>query len=65
MPSADVLRLASVRLREDASMIPHLLPEFSRNLARALVEASAAPVLLLDKDLEVVTASASFCSAIT
>jgi two-component system, sensor histidine kinase PdtaS len=44
-------------------MVPNLLPEVPRNLARALVEASAAPVLLLDKDLKVVAASASVSSA--
>ena len=44
-------------------MVPHLLPEVAPNLGRALVEASTAPVLLLDKDLKVVAASASFCSA--
>src|SRR5476649_1500633 len=44
-------------------MSSHSPPEVARNLALALVEASTAPVLLLDNDLNVVAASASFCSS--
>jgi len=44
-------------------VIPRPHPEAALNLALALVASSIAPVLLLDKDLNVVSASASFCSA--
>jgi len=42
-------------------MAPVPPPEVALNLALALVASSTAPLLLLDKDLTVVTASASFC----
>ncbi len=38
-------------------------PETAFNLALALVASSTAPMLLLDKDLAILVASASFCSA--
>lgn len=44
-------------------MVPHPPPEVSLNLALALVASSTAPLLLLDSDLAVVAASASFCRA--
>jgi two-component system, sensor histidine kinase PdtaS len=44
-------------------MAPRPPPEVALNLALALVASSTAPVLLLDNDLAVVAASASFCSA--
>jgi two-component sensor histidine kinase len=44
-------------------MAPHLPPEVAVNLSFALVASSAAPLLLLDRDLRVVAASASFCWA--
>jgi len=44
-------------------LVPHPPPEVSLNLALALIASSTAPVLLLDKDLTVITASASFCRA--
>jgi two-component sensor histidine kinase len=45
-------------------MAPHPLPDpvVALNLALAVVEASVAPLLLLDKDLMVVAASRSFCA---
>jgi two-component sensor histidine kinase len=44
-------------------LVPHPPPEVSLNLALALIGSSTTPLLLLDKDLTVVTASASFCRA--
>jgi two-component sensor histidine kinase len=46
------------------SITPHLSPhpEVGLNLGQALVAASTAPLLLLDINLNVVAASASFCS---
>ena len=44
-------------------MVPHPPPAVSLNLALALIASSTAPLLLLDKDLNVVTASRSFCRA--
>jgi two-component sensor histidine kinase len=44
-------------------LVPHPLPEVWRSLALALIEASTTPVLLLDKELNVAAASASFCDA--
>ncbi len=44
-------------------MAPHPTPEVALDLALALVASSTAPVLLLDKDLAIVAASASFCNA--
>jgi len=46
-------------------MAPHLLYEdaVAPNLALAIVATSTTPLLLLDKDLNVVAASTSFCSA--
>lgn len=46
-----------------SKLVPHPPPEVSLNLALALIASSTAPLLLLDKDLTVVTASASFCRA--
>ena len=40
---------------------PPLAPEIAQSLALAMVAASEAPVLLLDGDLTVIAASASFC----
>jgi two-component sensor histidine kinase len=40
---------------------PPLAPEVAQSLALAMVAASEAPVLLLDGDLTVIAASASFC----
>jgi two-component sensor histidine kinase len=50
--------------REKMSITPHLSPhpEVGLNLGQAVVAASTAPLLLLDVDLNVVAASASFCS---
>jgi two-component system, sensor histidine kinase PdtaS len=42
---------------------PHLPQEVAVNLSLALVSSSTAPLLLLDRDLRVVAASASFCGA--
>ena len=43
-------------------MAPQMLPaSVTQNLALAVIASSAAPVLLLDRDLIVVAASASFC----
>ena len=44
-------------------MVPHRSPKVANELALDLVRASTVPVLLLDKDLKVVAASNSFCSA--
>jgi two-component system, sensor histidine kinase PdtaS len=46
-------------------MAPHSPPDpaVALNLALALVASSTAPLLLLDKDLSVIMASTSFCSA--
>jgi two-component sensor histidine kinase len=44
-------------------MVPHPPPEVPLNLALALIVSSTAPLLLLDHDLAVVAASASFCRA--
>jgi two-component sensor histidine kinase len=44
-------------------MAPHPPPEVAVNLSVALVASSTIPLLLLDSDLRVVTASASFCWA--
>ena len=40
-----------------------LFPETSNSLALAIIKSSKAPLLLLDRQLEVVAASASFCRA--
>jgi len=42
-------------------MTPH--PDITQSLAFALVTASSTPLLLLDDDLNIVTASTSFCTA--
>jgi two-component system, sensor histidine kinase PdtaS len=52
---------ASVSSKVDVVSVA--LPEVSLNLALALVGSSTAPLLLLDKTLTVVAASASFCLA--
>ena len=44
-------------------MVPRPSPNGADDLALALVGASTVPVLLLDKNLSVIAASASFCSA--
>jgi two-component system, sensor histidine kinase PdtaS len=44
-------------------MAPHPPPEVAINLSLALVASSITPLLLLDSDLRVVAASASFCWA--
>ncbi len=44
-------------------MVPHPPPEAALNLALAVIATSIAPILLLDKDLNIISASASFCSA--
>jgi two-component sensor histidine kinase len=44
-------------------LVPHQPPEVARTLALALVAASNAPVVLLDKELNVAAASVSFCEA--
>lgn len=44
-------------------MVPRSSPKGVSDLALALVGASTMPVLLLDKNLDVVAASASFCAA--
>ena len=46
-----------------AIVVPHPPPEVSVSLALALIASSTAPLLLLDKDLTIVSASASFCRA--
>jgi len=40
---------------------PHEVPDISRSLSWAMVASSDAPLLLLDGDLRVIAASASFC----
>lgn len=46
-----------------ANVVPHPPPEVSLNLALALITSSTAPLLLLDKNLTIIMASASFCRA--
>jgi two-component sensor histidine kinase len=44
-------------------VVPHPPPEISLNLSLALIASSTAPIVLMDKALGVVAASASFCRA--
>jgi hypothetical protein len=55
--------LACLWLFEGSNVIPRPSLKGASDLALALVGASTVPVLLLDKNLDVVAASASFCSA--
>src|ERR1700688_1121990 len=57
-------RVASLRLLRKGQIMASRTPlraDVAQNLALAMVESSEVPLLLLDGDLRVIAASASFC----